>query len=151
MFVSITHIMPAMVAPNPFSRLCMWNKFCSSSEFCKSLSSDWNWILQGDGEACCCKPVVPACELLMWSLWMLVAGFLFSCMGMLVNLGAACFSSHWSGALPFTIRFTIAPARLCLKFVHVEFAEEWIGFSDSLQTELILHHAGSVVSGNLVE
>lgn len=29
----------------------------------------------------------------MRSLWMLVAGFLFSCMGMLVKFGAAYFSS----------------------------------------------------------
>jgi hypothetical protein len=38
MFVSITHIMPAVAAPNPSSRLYTLNKFRSSSKFCKSLS-----------------------------------------------------------------------------------------------------------------
>lgn len=38
-------------------------------------------------------PTTPAYEQLMGSLWMVVAGFLFSCMGVFVKLGAAHFSS----------------------------------------------------------
>ena len=38
-------------------------------------------------------PTTPAYEQLMRSLWMVVAGFLFSCMGVFVKLGAAHFSS----------------------------------------------------------
>jgi drug/metabolite transporter (DMT)-like permease len=38
-------------------------------------------------------PTTPVYEQLMRSLWMVVAGFLFSCMGVFVKLGAAHFSS----------------------------------------------------------
>ena len=49
--------------------------------------------MRGHGKSYRCKPAVPTYELLMLSLWMLVASFLFSCIGMLVKLGAAYFSS----------------------------------------------------------